>query len=73
MIKENIVQLMRPVISKEMKMGVRVAGDFSHSWRIPSHAGDKGYVGEVSSDKDFVYVCVAADEWQRMAIAPATW
>ena len=38
---------------------------------VPTAAGDPGVPGQISWDADFIYICVTADTWKRVAIA--TW
>tara|TARA_R110002020_G_scaffold107158_1_gene249036 strand:+ start:1276 stop:1518 length:243 start_codon:yes stop_codon:yes gene_type:complete len=37
----------------------------------PAAAGSTGTTGQIAADDDYLYVCVAADKWKRVAIA--TW
>ncbi|MCS5592949.1 MAG: hypothetical protein NZ730_00060 [Porticoccaceae bacterium] len=38
---------------------------------VPASAGATGTAGQISWDADFIYICVAADTWKRVAIS--TW
>ena len=37
----------------------------------PSAASDPGNIGEIAWDTGYIYICTAADTWERVAIA--TW
>ena len=37
----------------------------------PASASDTGFAGELRTDGDYLYVCIAEDTWKRVAIA--TW
>jgi hypothetical protein len=39
--------------------------------KTPASAADAGTTGHIAWDSDFIYVCVAANTWKRVAIA--TW
>ena len=53
--------------------GVTVAGQFNVAAlnTAPANASDTGVAGELRFVADFIYVCVAANTWKRVAIA--TW
>jgi len=42
-----------------------------HSSAAPASAGATGVAGTITWESGFLYVCVATDTWQRVAIA--TW
>jgi hypothetical protein len=52
---------------------LRVDGDTVRvaNARTPATAGAAGNAGDICWDADYIYVCVAANTWKRVAIA--TW
>ncbi len=45
--------------------------DFLISDTVPATAGAEGTKGQIAFETGFLYICVATDTWERVAIA--TW
>jgi len=50
---------------------VRVYGDLQVTTKTPASAAATGTVGTITYDNDYIYVCIAANTWKRVAIS--TW
>jgi hypothetical protein len=54
-----------------LKFAVQANGRITTQSAPPANASDTGVAGSITWDANFIYVCVAANTWKRIAIA--TW